>query len=71
MARGFAWHGTCIAGERATAADSMHPTGMHSCLLLFFFVGHKSRIYHKKGNISICLTSVTRAKLNDKMAFPA
>ena len=41
--RGYAWlggvHGTCIARERATAADSMHPTGMHSCLLLLFLLG--------------------------------
>ena len=36
--RGHAWQGACMAGrevymagETATAADSMHPTGMHSC----------------------------------------
>ena len=23
--------GACMAGEMATAADSTHPTGMHSC----------------------------------------
>ena len=23
--------GTCVAGEMATAADGMHPIGMHSC----------------------------------------
>ena len=23
--------GACMAGEMATAAESMHPTGMHSC----------------------------------------
>ena len=23
--------GACVAGEKATAAGSMHPTGMHSC----------------------------------------
>ena len=23
----------CMAREMATAADSMHPTGMHSCLI--------------------------------------
>ena len=34
---GHAWQGgvrgkgTCVAGERATAADGTHPTGMHSC----------------------------------------
>ena len=28
----------CMAGEKATAADGMHPTGMHSCLLIFLFV---------------------------------
>ena len=30
---GGAWQGgACVAGEMATAADSTHPTGMHSCL---------------------------------------
>ena len=24
--------GACVAGEMTTAADSAHPTGMHSCL---------------------------------------
>ena len=24
--------GACMAGEMATAVDSMHPSGMHSCL---------------------------------------
>ena len=28
---GCAWWGACVAGEMATAADGMHPTGMHSC----------------------------------------
>ena len=32
--RGDAWQGACVAGETATAADGMHPTGMHSCLSL-------------------------------------
>ena len=38
MAEGHVWwggmddRGACLAGEMATAADSMHPTGMHSCL---------------------------------------
>ena len=37
MAGGHAWQGACMAGgacmaeEMATAADGMHPTGMHSC----------------------------------------
>ena len=37
MARGRAWQGgvhgwvACVAGDTATAADGMHPTGMHSC----------------------------------------
>ena len=31
---GHAWQGgTCMAGEMATAADGMYPTGMHSCYL--------------------------------------
>ena len=32
------WHeGACMAGEMATAADGTYPTGMHSCLKLFFY----------------------------------
>ena len=27
--------GACMAGETTTAADSTHPTGMHSCFLNF------------------------------------
>ena len=26
-----AWKGACVAGQRATAADGTHPTGMDSC----------------------------------------
>ena len=26
--------GACVAGEMATAADGMHPSGMHSCILM-------------------------------------
>ena len=29
--RGACMAGACMAGEMATAADGMHPTGMHSC----------------------------------------
>ena len=29
MAGGHAWQGACMAGEMSTAADGMHPTGMH------------------------------------------
>ena len=29
--RGHAWWEVCMAGEMATAVDSTHPTGMHSC----------------------------------------
>ena len=33
--RGHAWQGgACMAGEMATAAEGMHPTGIHSCFLL-------------------------------------
>ena len=28
---GHAWWGACMAGKTATAVDSTHPTGMHSC----------------------------------------
>ena len=27
--------GACMAGETATAADGTHPTGMHSCFILY------------------------------------
>ena len=33
MAGGHVCHRGGMVGETATAADSMHPTGMHSCLL--------------------------------------
>ena len=26
-----AWEGACMSGEKATAVDGTHPTGMHSC----------------------------------------
>ena len=29
------WAGACMAGEMATAADSMHATGMHSYFKIF------------------------------------
>ena len=32
--------GACVAGETATVADGMHPTGMHSC-----FVTMKNILY--------------------------
>ena len=39
---GHVWQGTsmhgkgvCMAGEMATAVDGTHPTGMHSCSLIF------------------------------------
>ena len=28
---GHVWQGVCMAGETATAVDSTHPAGMHSC----------------------------------------
>ena len=35
MTGGHIWQGVCIAGETATAAGGMHPTGMHSHLIQF------------------------------------
>ena len=35
--RGCVWQGGCMAGETATAADGTHPTGMHSCFIIFQF----------------------------------
>ena len=41
MAGGCVWQGgmhglgACVAGEMATAADGMHRTGIHSCLMKF------------------------------------
>ena len=34
--RGMYGRGVCMAGKTATAAESMHPTGMHSCLASAF-----------------------------------
>ena len=34
MARGGGW--MCVAGDMATAAGGTHPTGMHSCIFIFF-----------------------------------
>ena len=34
MAGGCAWQGECV-GEMATAVGGIHPTGMHSCFLLY------------------------------------
>ena len=36
MAGGVHGRGACMAEEMATAVDSMHPTGIHSCLFMFF-----------------------------------
>ena len=43
MAGGMHGRGACeagmwmaVAGETATAADDMHPTGMHSCYYYYF-----------------------------------
>ena len=33
--QGTCMGGACMAGETATAVDSMHPTGLHSCLFMF------------------------------------
>ena len=35
---GHAWQGACVAGEKANAADSTHPTGMHSCFFLYLVI---------------------------------
>ena len=32
--------GACVAGETATAADGMHPAGMHSCDCIFLPISH-------------------------------
>ena len=32
--RMHAWQGAYMAGEKAIATGSMHPIGMHSCLVL-------------------------------------
>ena len=33
--------GGCMAGETATAADGMHPTGMHSCFVVFLIDNYR------------------------------
>ena len=37
MAGGVCGRGRCMAGETTTAADGTHPTGMHSCFIIFQF----------------------------------
>ena len=36
MCGGVICGGGCAAGETATAVDSTHPTGMHSCFICSF-----------------------------------
>ena len=34
--RGLVWlGGCCVTGETTTAVDGTHPTGMHSCLIVY------------------------------------
>ena len=44
------WGGLCMAGQMATAADSMHPTGMHSAFffLKFIVITKQTDHYHNK-----------------------
>ena len=47
--RGHAWqkgHAWQEAGETATAADSTHPTGMHSCFLYFQLFKKNCKFYN-------------------------
>ena len=41
---GHAWQGVCMEGEMATAADGMHPTGMHSCFSIKIAIKFYKRI---------------------------
>ena len=34
--RGYVLQGACMAGETAAAVGGTHPTGIHSCSLMFF-----------------------------------
>ena len=38
IAGGQVWWGGGMAGEQATAADGMHPTGMRSCFFMFLHI---------------------------------
>ena len=38
MVVGCAWQGACIGGKMAIAAGGTHPTGMYSCVQLFFSI---------------------------------
>ena len=38
MAGRCIWQGACMAGEMATAAGDTHPTGMHSCCELNYWL---------------------------------
>ena len=35
---GMGGRGACVAGKTAIAAGGTHPTGMHSCLLQYFYM---------------------------------
>ena len=52
---GHAWQGrgVCLAGETATAADVMHPTGMHSCVVNPCTVGNL--LFWQSLRISECI----------------
>ena len=58
---GCAWQGgvcggggACMAGETATAADSTHPTGMHSCHKFIHnteLISDGSKIFQRGSNL--------------------
>ena len=61
--RGSTWQGdmrgrgACMAGETATAADGMHPTGMHSCLHGHFLTWLKVFLFQNQSFLDSYLTT--------------
>ena len=50
LGRGGVAGGACVARETATAEDGTHPTGMHSCCLIYFRI--------TKSEYNFCLESL-------------
>ena len=57
MTGGHASQGACMAGKTATAADGMHPTGMHSCYFILLPSSTMSFLLDPKGGSRISRTT--------------
>ena len=61
---GMCGEGVCVAGQMATVAGSMHPTGMHSCLKKIWrtyvlFMGPLISLFWTSGDVSYGFQSVS------------